>query len=48
MKPLFCPVCHKPVEVPEFVKENQHSIKTEKGVKVECPHCKRGKVKYAP
>jgi endogenous inhibitor of DNA gyrase (YacG/DUF329 family) len=43
-KPKFCPTCHRPVEKPEMLKNS--NIQAKNGVKVQCPHCKKGKVKF--
>lgn len=43
-KPIFCYKCHKPVQIPEMVKENQ--IKIQSFIKIGCP-C-GGHAKYKP
>lgn len=47
MKPLFCPRCHKRVNIPNMFKGG--NIKVEKGVKLKCSDEKcSGVIKYKP
>lgn len=47
MKPLFCPKCHRRIEIPKFLLNA--NIKAENGITLQCGFkpCK-GKVKYKP
>lgn len=46
MKPLFCPNCHRKIEIPKMLLNS--NIKAEKGVKLQCGNCKKGNVKFYP
>jgi hypothetical protein len=49
MKPLFCPNCHRRVEIPKMLLNS--NIKAENGVKLQCGYCKspkKGIVKFYP
>lgn len=48
MKPIFCPSCHRKVQIPEFLLKG--NVKTEKGIKLQCGFCKppKGIVRFYP
>lgn len=40
MKPVFCPKCHRKIEIPKFLLNS--NVKTENGIQLQCgwPGCK--------
>jgi len=41
-KIVFCPICHRRIDLPEFIKKS--NIKSDR-INVTCGNCKKGKVK---